>query len=101
MIERQPCFVFDADIEGAFDNVSQAVVLDKLQTFPALRRAINAWLTAGVIDGNRFSSSDKGIAQGGILSPLLMNVALHGMEAVVGGEEILRFAQNDKRGPHP
>src|SRR6266699_4150698 len=30
------------------------------------------------------------------LSPLLMNVALHGMESVVGGEEILRFAQNDK-----
>jgi RNA-directed DNA polymerase len=74
-IERQPCFVFDADIEGAFDYVNQAVVLDKLQTFPALRRAINAWLTAGVIDGNSFSSSYKGIAQGGVLSPLLMNVA--------------------------
>ncbi len=64
MIERQPCFVFDADIEGAFDNVSQEVVLDKLQTFPALRRVINAWLSAGVIDGNTFSTSEKGIAQG-------------------------------------
>ncbi len=98
MIEGQPCFVFDADIEGAFDNVSQAVVLDKLQTFPALRRAINAWLAAGVIDGNTYFTSEKGIAQGGVLSPLLMNVALHGMESVVGGEEILRFAQNDKWG---
>ena len=97
MIDSQPCFVFDADIEGAFDNVSQAVVLDKLQTFPALRRAIHAWLAAGVIDGNTFSSSVKGIAQGGVLSPLLMNVALHGMESVVGNE-ILRFAQNDKWG---
>jgi RNA-directed DNA polymerase len=84
MIERQPCFVFDADIEGAFDNVSQEVLLDKLQTFPTLRRAINAWLSAGVIDGNTFSVSAKGIAQGGVLSPLLMNVALHGMETVVG-----------------
>src|SRR6266581_1191578 len=97
-IERQPCFVFDADIEGAFDNLNQTVVLDKLQTFPALRQAINAWLRAGVVDGNTYFSSEKGIAQGGVLSPLLMNVALHGMEAVVGEGEILRFAQNDKRG---
>src|SRR5438067_4986327 len=82
-IERHPTFVFDADIEEAFDSVNQAVVLDKLQTYPALRQAINAWLTAGVMDGNTYSPSETGIAQGGVLSPLLMNVALHGMEAVV------------------
>ncbi len=82
-IERQPMFVFDADIEEAFEHVNQAVVLDKLQTYPALRQLINAWLTAGVMDGGIYSSSETGIAQGGVLSPLLMNVALHGMEAVV------------------
>ncbi|HEX6779976.1 MAG TPA: reverse transcriptase domain-containing protein [Ktedonobacterales bacterium] len=82
-IERQPVFVFDADIEEAFDSVNQAVVLDKLQTYPALRQAINAWLTAGVLDGGRYAPSETGIAQGGVLSPLLMNVALHGMEGVV------------------
>ncbi|GAC1349620.1 MAG: hypothetical protein NVSMB27_24460 [Ktedonobacteraceae bacterium] len=82
-IERHPAFVFDADIEGAFDHVNQAVLLEKLQTFPTLRQAISAWLTAGVMDGNTYFSSDIGIAQGGVLSPLLMNVALHGMEAVV------------------
>jgi len=82
-IERHPTFVFDADIEEAFDHVNQAVVLEKLQTFPALRQAINAWLTAGVMDGNTYFPSETGIAQGGVLSPLLMNVALHGMEAVV------------------
>lgn len=82
-IGRQPTFVFNADIERAFDHVNQAVVLDKLQTFPALRQVINAWLTAGVMDGNTYFPSETGIAQGGVLSPLLMNVALHGMEAVV------------------
>src|SRR5439155_6165815 len=50
---------------------------------PTLSQAINAWLKAGVMDGNSYFSSDTGIAQGGVLSPLLMNVALHGMEAVV------------------
>src|SRR6266536_4925201 len=82
-IERQPMFVFDADIEEAFEHVNQAVVLDKLQTYPALRQVIRAWLTAGVMDGDTYSPSETGIAQGGVLSPLLMNVALHGMEAVV------------------
>jgi len=81
-IERQPMFVFDADIEEAFDHVNQAVVLDRLQTSPALRQVIGAWLRAGVIDGERWFPSETGIAQGGVLSPLLMNVALHGMEAV-------------------
>src|SRR5438067_9432991 len=82
-IERHPSFVFDADIEEAFDSINQAVVLDKLQTYPALRQVIHAWLTAGVVDGNTYSPSEMGIAQGGVLSPLLMNVALHGMEAVI------------------
>ncbi len=82
-IERRPSFVFDTDIEGAFDYVDQAVVLDKLHTSSALRHVIHAWLKAGVVDGGRYSPSETGIAQGGVLSPLLMNIALHGMEAVV------------------
>ena len=82
-IERHPSFVFDADIEAAFDSVNQSVVLKKLQTYPALRQVIEAWLKAGVMDGDTYSPSETGIAQGGVLSPLLMNVALHGMEAVV------------------
>ncbi len=81
-IERQPMYVFDADIEEAFDHVNQTVVLDRLQTYPALRQVISAWLTAGVIDGESWFPSETGIAQGGVLSPLLLNVALHGMEAV-------------------
>ncbi|HZU00184.1 MAG TPA: reverse transcriptase domain-containing protein, partial [Ktedonobacteraceae bacterium] len=83
VIEGRPMFVFDADIAEAFDHVNQAAVLNKLQTYPALRQVIEAWLRAGVVDGETFYPSQEGIAQGGVLSPLLMNVALHGMEAVV------------------
>src|SRR5579864_3746977 len=57
-IERHPSFVFNADIEGAFDYINQAVVLDKLQTYPALRQAIHSWLTAGVVDGGIYSPSE-------------------------------------------
>ena len=82
-IERQPMFVFDADIEAAFDHVNQAVLLDKLQTSAPIMQVITTWLRAGVMDGERYSPSETGIAQGGVLSPLLLNIALHGMEAVV------------------
>ncbi|HZS79701.1 MAG TPA: reverse transcriptase domain-containing protein [Ktedonobacteraceae bacterium] len=99
-IEGRPTYVFDADIEGAFDHVNQAAVLEKLQTYPALKNMIKAWLGAGVMDGDNFIPTKTGIAQGGVLSPLLMNVALHGMEAIVaggsGGEQplLVRYADD-------
>ncbi len=87
-LERRPMFVYYADIASAFDHVDQAVLLSKLHTFPALQQMIHTWLKAGVMDGTSYAPSTTGIAQGGILSPLLMNVALHGMEAVVCSSEV-------------
>jgi hypothetical protein len=55
-------------------------LLRKLGTFPALRRVIKGWLTAGVLDGIELKPTDEGTPQGGALSPLLANVALHGLE---------------------
>src|SRR5579883_3222814 len=97
---RRPMYVFNADIEKAFDTLSQAVILEKLQTYPALREAITAWLKAGVIDAGTYFPSNTGIPQGGALSPLLLNVALHGMEAVVTNHMareqplLVRYADN-------
>ncbi len=86
IIRSKPKFVFDADIKGAFDNICQEKLLNKLHTYPHLRRAVKAWLKAGVMDGRNFSPTEVGTPQGGVISPLLMNVALHGMEqAIVEG----------------
>lgn len=85
-LKQQSSYVFDADIEAAFDSINQTALLEKLQTYPALRQAIEAWLKAGVVDRGTYLPSDTGISQGGALSPLLMNIALHGMEAVVRGD---------------
>jgi RNA-directed DNA polymerase len=41
------------------------------------------WLQAGVIDKGNYSSTEMGTPQGGVISPLLMNVALHGMEQII------------------
>jgi len=85
-IKSKPKFVFDADISGCFDHISHEVLVEKLHTYTAMRQTIKAWLKAGVMEGRDFSPTEAGTPQGGVISPLLMNVALHGMEqAIVKG----------------
>ena len=78
-----PSYVFVTDIEGAFDHINQDMLLDKLQTYSALREALHTWFKAGIIDRGIHVPSEIGIPQGSSLSPLLLNIALHGMETVV------------------
>jgi RNA-directed DNA polymerase len=82
-IAKKAKYALDADIKGAFDNIDQTALLAKLDTFPTLRRTIKGWLGAGVLTEGAFSPTSGGVPQGGTISPLLMNVALHGMEQVV------------------
>src|SRR5438552_7466564 len=63
-----------------FDNIRHEALLEKLNTFPTMRQVIQSWLKAGVIDHGIFEETTRGTPQGGVASPLLMNIALHGME---------------------
>ncbi len=76
-------WVVDADIKGAFDNIRHATILEALSGFPA-RHLVRQWLKAGVVDKGVFTETITGTPQGGIVSPLLANIALHGMESAVG-----------------
>ncbi len=60
-----------------------STLLGQLGTFPA-RGLIAGWLNAGVIENGRFAPTEEGTPQGGVASPLLLNVALHGMEQAAG-----------------
>jgi len=73
-------YVLDADIAKCFDRIDQRKLLDKLNTFPTMRRQIKSWLKAGVMDGKELFPTSEGTPQGGVISPLLANIALHGME---------------------
>lgn len=75
-----PKYVLDAAISQCFDKINHGVLLDKLGTFPAMRRLIKAWLKGGVIDNGVFQKTDAGTPQGGVICPLLANIALHGMD---------------------
>jgi RNA-directed DNA polymerase len=82
-VRYKPKFVLDADISKCFDRIGHRALLDKLDTFPLLRRTIKGWLRAGVLDGGQLFPTEQGAPQGGVLSPLLANIALHGLEEVV------------------
>ncbi|NEO61433.1 MAG: group II intron reverse transcriptase/maturase [Moorea sp. SIO4G2] len=79
-INKKPKWVLDADIAKCFDKINHDALLRKLNTYPSMRRLIKGWLKAGVIDEGTFSPTNEGTPQGGIISPLLANIALHGME---------------------
>ena len=92
---NQPKWVVDADIAGCFDAIDHDDLLSQVGHFPA-RGLIAQWLKAGYLENGSLHPTTAGTPQGGIISPLLANIALHGMEAALG---IHRYAQGTvKRG---
>jgi len=96
-LKQKAKYVFDADIEQCFPNIAHEPLLTKLDTIPSFRRQIRAWLRAGIVFEGVFEPTEKGTPQGGPISPLLANVALHGLESHVAA----RLAEWSARGELP
>src|SRR5207302_2670711 len=75
-------WVLDADLKAAFDRIDHNQLLKQIGSFPA-RGMIREWLKAGVVEKGLFTPTERGTPQGGVISPVLMNVALHGMETAI------------------
>ena len=82
-IYRKPKYVLDADIKKCFDRIDHRKLLIKLNVSGQMRRAIKGWLKAGIMDGKELFPSEEGTPQGGVISPLLANIALHGLERAI------------------
>src|SRR6266508_2381100 len=77
-------WALDADLAAAFDRIDHAHLLQAIGGFPA-SGMIAEWLKAGVFEpGKGFAPTEEGTPQGGVISPLLLNVALHGLEEAAG-----------------
>ena len=87
-------WVADCDLSQAFDRIDHTRLLDRLGTFPA-REQVRGWLKAGVVEKGRYAPTEEGTPQGGTISPLLLNIALHGMEEAAG----VRYQKNGKTVP--
>jgi len=103
-LQGMPKYFLDADIEKCFDNIDHEYLVNKLNTIKMFEHQIQSWLKAGIIDyvNKDFSEiNDSGTPQGGVLSPLLMNIALHSMESYITNElgkrnqiKIVRYADD-------
>jgi len=71
-------WILDADIKSAFDTISHDFILDAIGLCPG-REWIRQWLKAGYMEAEVFHTTDAGTPQGGVISPLLANIALDGM----------------------
>jgi RNA-directed DNA polymerase len=79
----KPKYILDADIAQCFDRISHPALLTMLNAPPTIRRLVKAWLKAGVMESQQWFPTNEGTPQGGVISPLLANIALHGMETQV------------------
>ena len=80
--------MLDADIAKCFDRINHKALLSKIDTYPTMRRLMKQWLKAGYCDQGKLFPTDEGTPQGGVISPLLANIALHGME-----ERVKQYAE--------
>ena len=73
--------VLDADIEGCFDNLNHDFILNRLEGCSSnMLRAIKQWFECGYIESDMFFATESGTPQGGVISPLLCNIGLWGID---------------------
>ena len=82
-IRLKPKFVLDADIEKCFDRINHEALLTKLSTIPVITDLVRGWLKAGIFEKGVIFPAEFGTPQGGVVSPLLANIALHGLETAL------------------
>jgi len=72
--------VVEVDVKGFFDSLDHShlrTFLDQRVRDGVLRRTINKWLKAGILEAGQRTCPDAGTPQGGVVSPILANVYLH------------------------
>lgn len=77
-------WVLDADVRGAFDNINHDFVIQKVNMLPGIE-FVKGWLKAGYVEKEVFCSTNTGSPQGGIISPLIANIALDGIGKYMDG----------------
>jgi RNA-directed DNA polymerase len=87
-------YILDADIQGAFDHISQDFILHRIGPMPG-RELIKQWLKAGYWEHGTLHHTTEGTPQGGVISPLLANIALDGLAKQLGkGYRVARYADD-------
>ena len=87
-------WVLDADISKCFDSIAHEPLLQRI---PVFKQIITDWLKAGVLQSGTLTETLTGTPQGGIISPLLANIALDGLERLFSKHywvHVIRYADD-------
>ena len=76
-------YVFEGDFKACFDTLDHKFILNQLDGFPYIE-PVEKFLKAGYIEDDTFYPTERGTPQGGLLSPLLANIALTGLDDYLG-----------------
>ena len=79
-ISTKPKWVLSINILKCFKQINHKYLLEKCNTFPKMKQQIRAWLKSGILNGEEFIFPEMRFPQGGVILPLLVNIALHGLQ---------------------
>ena len=79
--QNSPQWILEGDIKGCFDAISHAWLLTHI---PMEKAMLKKWLKAGYMDRHVLYPTKEGTPQGGIISPVLANMTLDGLENCCG-----------------
>ncbi len=91
-------WVLEGDIKGCFDNINHEWLLDNI---PMDKSILKQFLKAGFVYNRHLNPSKSGTPQGGIISPILANMTLDGIEALIASNYYTsKYGRVDKRYDH-
>ncbi|MCP4265348.1 MAG: group II intron reverse transcriptase/maturase [Candidatus Brocadiaceae bacterium] len=86
-------WILEADIKACFDKISHEWIL---QNIPVNKRVLKQWLRSGYIDKKRWFPTEEGTPQGGVISPIIANMVLDGLERTIN----LHAKHTPNKNPH-
>ncbi|TSJ80096.1 MAG: group II intron reverse transcriptase/maturase (plasmid) [Candidatus Cardinium sp.] len=78
--DKRPKWILEGDIKGCFDNINHEWLIKHI---PIEKRILNNWLKAGFLESKTLYQTTVGTPQGGIISPVLANLTLDGLERLL------------------
>ncbi len=82
-------WILEADIEGCFDNINHDWLLKNI---PMDKQLLGKWLKAGYVSEKTLHTTQEGTPQGGVISPLLANLALDGLGKLLSDQYPMKIS---------